>query len=153
MLPIILVFGVSERVTYKSINEVVASNLALQKVEELKSRPFEQLRQMIEASAPDPVDGPFSEIKLPLELNGQWNTPGVEYAREGRLSFFPNADPNPGSPDYELQKRRIRIRVVVRFIENMAQGKREKTFELSTLLADETYGAGLNASFSAVPKP
>lgn len=154
MLPIILVFGVSEKITYKSINEVVASNLALQKVEELKSRPFEVLRGMIESFAPDPVEGPFSEVKLPLELNGQWNTPGVEYSREARLSFYPNPDPDPRSPDYELQKRRIRIRVVVRFIEAAVGGpKREKSFELATLLADETYGAGLNASFPTVLKP
>lgn len=154
MLPIILVFGVSEKVTYKSINEVVASNLALQKVEELKSRPFEVLRGMIESFAPDPVEGPFTEVKLPLELNGQWNTPGVEYAREARLSFYPNPDPDPRSPDYELQKRRIRIRVVVRFIEAAVGGpKREKSFELATLLVDETYGAGLNASFPSVLKP
>ena len=51
MLPIILLFGVTEKVTYKSINEVVACNLALQKVEEMKSRPFEELRKIIEIAA------------------------------------------------------------------------------------------------------
>lgn len=149
MLPIILLFGVSEKVTYKSINEVVASNLALQKIEELKSRPFPQLRQLIEAAAPDPVDGPFGEVKFPLELNGVWNTPGVEYAREASLSFYPNVDPSPADPDYEMQKRRIRIRVVVKFIEKvMGPNAKEKSFELATMVADETLGAGLNASFS-----
>jgi hypothetical protein len=152
MLPIILLFGVSEKVTYKSINEVVACNLAMQKIEELKSRPFQQLRQMIENAAPDPIDGPFEELVLPLELNGNWNTPGVEYARETRLSFYPNVDPNPASPDYELQKRRIRIRVIVRFIEIDANGKKkEKNFEVGTLVGDETYGSGLNASFPWSP--
>ncbi|NLI76035.1 MAG: hypothetical protein GX442_06275 [Candidatus Riflebacteria bacterium] len=149
MLPIILLFGISEKVTYKSINEVVASNLALQKIEELKSRPFVQLRQLIEAAAPDPVDGPFGEVKLPLELNGVWNTPGVEYAREASLAFYPNVDPSPADPDYEMQKRRIRIRVVVKFIEKvMGPDAKEKAFELATMVADETLGAGLNASFS-----
>ena len=152
MLPIILLFGVSEKVTYKSINEVVASNLAMQKIEELKSSPFKQLRVIIENAAPDPLDGPFQEVILPLELNGNWNTPGVEYAREARLSFFPNADPNPTSPDYELQKRRIRIRVIVKFVEILVDGKkREKNFELATLVGDETYGDGLNASFPWSP--
>jgi hypothetical protein len=149
MLPIILLFGISEKVTYKSINEVVACHLALQKIEELKSRPFAELRAIIEQAAPDPIEGPFKEIALPLELNGVWNTPGVEYAREGRLAFYPYVDPQPTSPDYELQKRRIRIRVVVRFIEkSTGQGNREKTFELATMLGDETLGSGLNASFS-----
>jgi hypothetical protein len=149
MLPLILLFGVSEKVTYKSINEVVASNLALQKIEELKSRPFAQLRALTEGAAPDPVDGPFSEYKFPLELNGVWNTPGVEYAREAALSFYPNVDPSPGDPDYELQKRRIRIRVTVKFIEKaMGPQAREKQFELATLVADETLGAGLNATFT-----
>ena len=95
MLPIILLFGVTEKITYKSINEVVACNLALQKVEEFKSRPFAELRQIIEVAAEDPKEGPFKEIVLPLELNGVWNTPGVEYARETRLSFYPNIDPDP----------------------------------------------------------
>ncbi len=148
MLPLILYFGISEKVTYKSINEVVASNLALQKIEELRSRPFAELRQIIETSAADPVDGPFVEVKLPLELNGIWNTPGVEYAREAALSFFPNIDPDPTQPDYELQKRRIRIRVVVKFIEYNDAKKREKSFELSTMLSDETLGSGLNASMA-----
>lgn len=148
MLPIILLFGVSEKVTYKSINEVVACNLALQKVEELKSRPFLELRKIIEVAAPDAAEGPFTEVVLPLELNGVWNTPGVEYAREARLSFYPNIDPDPSRPDFELQKRRVRIRVIVKFIE-AAMGKKnnEKSFELATIIGDETLGAGLNASF------
>lgn len=151
MLPIILLFGVTEKVTYKSINEVVACNLALQKVEEMKSRPFEELRKIIEIAAEDPKDGPFREVVLPLELNGVWNTPGVEYARETRLSFYPNIDPDPTLPDYELQKRRVRIRVIVRFIEKvMGKKDNEKLFELATILGDETLGAGLNASFPAM---
>jgi len=153
MLPIIMLFGVSEKVTYKSINEVVAANLALQKLEELRSRPFAEVRSIIEGKAPDPVDGPFAEAKLPLEMNGQWNTPGVEYAREAILSFYPYPDPNPGSPDYELQKRRIRIRVVVHFVEQMQGKKKEKTLEFATLIGDETFGAGLNASFSISMPP
>lgn len=154
MLPIILLFGVSEKVTYKSINEVVACSLALQKIEELKSRPFEELRKIIEIASPDPVDGPFKEVVLPLELNGVWNTPGVEYARETRLSFYPNVDPDPTQPDYELQKRRVRIRVIVKFIE-AATGRKdnEKTFELATILGDESLGAGLNASFPVMLQP
>jgi len=151
MLPIILLFGITEKVTYKSINEVVACNLALQKVEEFKSRPFNDLRQIIEVAAEDPKEGPFKEVILPLELNGVWNTPGVEYARETRLSFYPNIDPDPSLPDFELQKRRVRIRVVVRFIEKaMGRKDNEKSFELATILGDETLGAGLNASFPAM---
>lgn len=148
MLPMILIFGISEKVTYKSINEVVACNLALQKIEELKSRSFIELRQLIEVDAPNPKDGPFKEIILPIEINGAWNTPGVEYAREARLSFYPNIDPDPFQIDYELQKRRIRIRVIIKFTETAMDRKgREKLFELSTLLGDETLGAGLNATF------
>lgn len=151
MLPIILLFGITEKVTYKSINEVVACNLALQKVEELKSRPFAELREIIEVAAEDPKEGPFREVVLPLELNGVWNTPGVEYARETRLSFYPNIDPDLTQPDYELQKRRVRIRVIVRFIEKvMGKKDNEKLFELATILGDETLGAGLNASFPAM---
>lgn len=152
MLPIILLFGVSEKVTYKSINEVVAANLAMLKIEELKSRPFAQLRQLIELSASDPVDGPFKEYVTPREANGTWNSPGVEYTREARLSFYPNVDPDAGSPDYELQKRRIRIRAIVYFTESIPgtgnkKGK-EKSFELATILSDETLGSGLNSSFT-----
>ena len=151
MLPIILLFGVSEKVTYKSTNEVVACNLALQKVEELKSRPFNDLKQILEIAAPDPAEGPFKEVVLPLEVNGVWNSPGVEYARETRISFYPNINPDPSRPDFELQKRRIRIRVIVRFKElSTTQKKKEKTFELATILGDETLGAGLNASFPAM---
>lgn len=149
MLPMILIFGISEKVTYKSINEVVACNLALQKVEELKSRPFEELRKIIQQDVDDPEEGPFHEVIMPLELNGVWNTPGVEYAREPRLSFYPYIDPDPTQPDFELQKRRIRIRVIVKFIEKVAGMKDvQKNFELSTIVADENYGSGLNASFT-----
>ncbi|HOY67082.1 MAG TPA: prepilin-type N-terminal cleavage/methylation domain-containing protein [Candidatus Ozemobacteraceae bacterium] len=151
MLPIILLFGISEKVTYKSINEVVAANLALQKIEELRSRPFVELRQLIELDAADPADGPFREITLPKEANGVWNSPGVQYAREAKLSFYPNVDPDTSSPDYELQKRRIRIRVIVYFLElvqNVNKQPLHKTFELSTILSDETLGAGLNSSFT-----
>jgi hypothetical protein len=148
MLPVILLFGVSENVTYKSINEVVACNLALQKIEELKSKPFNELRKIIEVEASDPIEGPFKEIVLPLELNGVWNSPGVEYARETRIAFYPYVDPDPTRPDFELQKRRVRIRVLVKFIEKASgQKNNEKTFELATILGDETLGAGLNASF------
>lgn len=152
MLPIILLFGISEKVTYKSINEVVAANLAMLKIEELKSRPFAQLRQLIELTAPDPIDGPFKEYVTPRESNGTWNSPGVTYTREARLSFYPNVDPDPGSPDYELQKRRIRIRAIVYFTESVpgtgnVKGK-EKSFELATILSDETLGSGLNSSFT-----
>ncbi|MBF0410669.1 MAG: prepilin-type N-terminal cleavage/methylation domain-containing protein [Candidatus Riflebacteria bacterium] len=154
MLPIILLFGISEKVTYKSINEVVAANLALQKIEELKCRPFAELRGMIEAHAADQVEGPFTEISLPIETNVQWNSPGVEYSREARISFFPSPDPNPQQPDYELQKRRVRIRVIVHFIEIMTDGRRkEKDFELATLLGDEGLASGMNASFTTGVKP
>lgn len=149
MLPMILIFGVTEKVTYKSINEVVACNLALQKIEELKSRPFEDLKQIIQQASNDPEEGPFKEVILPLELNGVWNTPGVEYAREPRLSFYPYVDPDPTKADFELQKRRIRIRVIVKFIERVSGMKPlEKNFELSTIVSDETLGSGLNATFS-----
>ncbi len=148
MLPIILLFGVSEKVTYKSINEVVACNLALQKIEELKSKPFSELRKIIEIDASDPVEGPFREVILPVEANATWDSPGVTYARETRISFYPFIDPDPSRPDFELQKRRVRIRVLVRFVEAASgQKKNEKTFELATILGDETLGAGLNASF------
>lgn len=151
MLPIILLFGISEKVTYKSINEVVAANLAMLKIEELKSRPFAQLRQIIELAAPDPVDGPFKEVVMPRESNGTWDTPGVKYTREARLSFYPNVDPDAASPDYELQKRRIRIRSIVYFFELVSgtgkQGK-EKNFELATIVTDEMLGSGLNSSFT-----
>lgn len=151
MLPIILLFGISEKVTYKSINEVVACNLAQQKIEELRSKPFAELRQLIELAAPDKVEGPFNELILPIEVNEVWNSPGVEYARETRLSFYPYIDPDPSRPDFELQKRRIRIRVLVRFIESStAQRDNERVFELATLLSDETLGAGLNATFPAM---
>lgn len=154
MLPIILLFGVTEKVTYKSINEVVASNLAMQKIEELKSRPFEKLREIIETAAPDPVDGPFTEVKLPREFNDQWNSPGVEYSREAKLSFYPLANPDATAVDYELQKRRIRIRIAVDFTELVLDKKRVKTFEMSTLVTDETLGSGLNTSFTnPVPTP
>jgi hypothetical protein len=151
MLPVILLFGVSEKVTYKSINEVVACNLALQKIEELKSRQFNELRKIIEIAASDPAEGPFKEVVLPLEVNGTWNSPGVEYARESRISFYPKEDPDPSRPDFELQKRRIKIRVIVRFIEKaMGRKNNEKSFELVTILGDETLGAGLNASFPSM---
>jgi hypothetical protein len=150
MLPMILIFGVTEKVTYKSINEVVACNLALQKIEELKSKPFADLKQIIEQASDDPEEGPFKEVVLPLELNGIWNTPGVEYAREPRLSFYPYVDPDPTKPDFELQKRKIRIRVIVRFIERVPGMKEiQKNFELATIISDETLGSGLNASFTA----
>lgn len=151
MLPMILIFGVSEKITYKSINEVVACNLALQKIEELKSRPFAELKQIIEQAADDPEEGPFKEVVLPLEVNGVWNSPGVEYAREPRLSFYPLVDPDPTRADFELQKRRIRIRVIVKFIEKVSGMKDiNKNFELSTILADETLGSGLNASYTNI---
>ncbi len=150
MLPMILIFGITEKVTYKSINEVVACNLGLQKIEELKSRPFEELKQIIEQASDDPEEGPFKEVVLPLELNGVWNTPGVEYAREPRISFYPYVDPDPSQTDFELQKRRIRIRVIVKFIEKSAGLKdKEKHFELSTIVSDETLGSGLNATYTA----
>lgn len=150
MLPMIMIFGVTEKVTYKSINEVVACNLALQKIEELKSRPFQDLRQLIEQNVSDPEEGPFEEVIFPLELNGVWNTPGVEYAREPRISFYPNVNPDPTQPDFELQKRRIRIRVIVKFIERVPGMKDiQKNFELATIIGDETYGSGLNATYSA----
>lgn len=153
MLPMILIFGVTEKVTYKSINEVVACNLALQKVEELKSRPFEDLKQIIEQASDDPEEGPFKEVILPLEANGIWNTPGVEYSREPRISFYPYVNPDPTKTDFELQKRRIRIRVIVNFIEKLPGMKdKEKHFELSTILSDETYGSGLNATFTSTIK-
>ena len=151
MLPMILIFGVQEKVTYKSINEVVACNLALQKIEELKSRPFAELRQIIEQDASDPEEGPFREVVLPLEVNGVWNSPGVEYAREPRLSFYPYINPDATKVDFELQKRRIRIRVIVRFIERVAGMKdKNKNFELATIVSDETLGSGLNADGTAV---
>ena len=148
MLPIILIFGMSEKVTYKSINEVVACNLAMQKIEELKSRKFADLKHILEVAAPDPEEGPFKEVVLPVEANGVWDSPGVEYARETRLSFYPLVNPDPTRPDFELQKRRIRIRVIVSFVEHHS-GKKDKTksFEMATILSDETLGSGLNASF------
>lgn len=151
MLPVILLFGISEKVTYKSINEVVAANLAMLKIEELKSRPFAQLRQILELAVADPIDGPFKEVVTPKEANGTWNSPGVVYTREARLSFYPNVDPDAGSPDYELQKRRIRIRSIVYFSELVpGTGKtgKEKSFELATIVSDETLGSGLNSSFT-----
>lgn len=150
MLPIILLFGINEKITYKSINEVVACNLALQKIEELKSRQFSDLRKLIELDGGSVTDGPFREVLLVTEKNANWNTPGVDYTREARLAFYPNINPDASRPDFELQKRRIRIRVNVLFTERVSGQKDQvKNFELATILGDETLGSGMNASFSA----
>ncbi len=150
MIPIILLFGINEKVTYKSTNEVVACNLALQKIEELKSREFADLRKLIELDAGSVTDGPFKEVTLITEQNATWNSPGVEYTRETKLSFYPYPNPDTSRPDFELQKRRIRIRVIVSFKERvMGQKDIVKNFELATILGDETLGAGMNASFTA----
>lgn len=150
MLPLILLFGVGEKVTYKSINEVSACNLALQKIEELKSRPFADLRQLIELKASSPQDGPFAEVGLAVEGNEAWNSPGVKYSRYAYLAFYPNINPDTSQVDFELQKRRIRIRVVVKFVETAGgQGPLEKSFELAAVVSDETLGSGLNATFPA----
>jgi Tfp pilus assembly protein PilV len=150
MIPVLLLFGINEKVTYKSTNEVVACNLALQKIEELKSREFADLRKLIELDAGSVTDGPFKEVVLVSEKNATWNSPGVDYSRETRISFYPYPNPDTSRPDFELQKRRIRIRVIVNFEEKISgQKDRVKSFELATILGDETLGAGMNASFSA----
>lgn len=150
MIPMISIFGINEKITFKSINEVVACNLALQKIEELKSRKFEDLRKLIELDAGDVTEGPFREVLLEQGTNATWNSPGVEYKREARISFYPYITPDTSRQDFELQKRRIRIRVNVIFKETIqGQPQREKNFELATILGDETLGAGMNASFSA----
>ena len=104
MLPIILLFGINEKITYKSINEVVACNLALQKIEELKSRQFSDLRKLIELDAGSVTDGPFREVLLVTEKNANWNTPGVDYTREARLAFTQMLTLMPQDPTSSCKK-------------------------------------------------
>ncbi|NLM16738.1 MAG: prepilin-type N-terminal cleavage/methylation domain-containing protein [Candidatus Riflebacteria bacterium] len=143
IIPIFTIFGVSEKVTYKSTNEVVACNLALQRIEEFKSRPFAELRKKIEQAAADPLNGPYTEVVFPLEANAYWNSPGVEYLRETRISFYPNINPDVSLSNYEQQKLRIRIRAIVKFTETVSGQKKEKVFELATIVTDENYASGL----------
>lgn len=125
LVPLMLIIRYSSTTTYRSSNDIVATSLAMSKMEELKSYPFFQLENILLGLNPDDpyriehpeasryLRGPFEtwpERPDVVEEN-LYHSGNVVFHRYTYLSYFPQPNPNPNAQNFESLRKRIKIRV------------------------------------------
>jgi prepilin-type N-terminal cleavage/methylation domain-containing protein len=150
LVPILLIFQFSTKATYRSTNDILATSLAMSKMEELKSLPYYKLENIllglhVEDSTRDPnalITGPFERSpEMPdIAEPSFYSARGVTFHRYTYLSYFPYGNPNPNNPDFLKMRKRIRIKTQIFWkdrLSNTVAVNQQLSFE--AIVHDENY--------------
>lgn len=152
ILPLFLHFETARSGASRNAHNLTAVNLASNRIETLKRLGFRRIETLlltqgtIESVEDDEVlwpnfTGPFETTpeRPDLREKGILEEGGILYDRFTFLSYFPFPNPDPNDPKFPSYRRRIQIRVVVRWKEKIQGGKsRQRHFEMATMIHDAT---------------
>jgi hypothetical protein len=154
LLPLFLHFQTARTGAKRNAHSLTATSLATAQIEKLRRLTYRRVETILlthgtiqavereDIRWPNILSGPFEDrperpdiIEEEAYLEGK-----LRYQRLTYLSYFPDPNPNPDSLAFNEARRRIRIRVVVKWREFLS-GKRTspRSFELSTMIQDEGY--------------
>lgn len=148
LIPFYLAFQTSRVGTARSINSLMAANLASSQIERLRGLPYGNLELILLGLQPgqealvDQVNGPFEAFPPRPDIveAGAGRQGNIIYDRETYLSYFPQANPSPDDELFRLLRQRILVRVVMRWKEKISPGRfRQQSFVLSTIVHNEKY--------------
>ncbi|MBW7875355.1 MAG: hypothetical protein H3C47_05145 [Candidatus Cloacimonetes bacterium] len=164
LVPIFLMLQYSTKAIYRSQNDIMATSLAVSKIEELRSFPFHKLENILLGLHPEDgsrldgevprnlLVGPF-EMSPPrpdiVEMNF-YRSGSTEFHRYTWLSYFPLANPDPNHKDFDRMKKRILVRVQIFWKDRLSRTvavDQELSFE--SVIHDENYNPkpGFNRFF------
>lgn len=148
LIPFYMAFQTSRVGTVRSINSLMAANLASSQIERLRGLPYGNLEMILlglqsgQEAMVDQVNGPFDAVPpRPDIVEKEAGRQGVIiYDRDTYLSYFPQPNPSPDHEQYRLLRQRILVRVVVRWKEKVAANRyRDQSFSLSTVIHNEKF--------------
>lgn len=153
LIPLFMLFQSSRQTTSNSINSILAAQLISTQIEKLKALPFRKLERYIvnptrpnlpdgEPDIPDIIAGPFeADPETPdIVEDGLFRSGGVAFDRLTFIAYFPEPNPDPGSPDFFRNRQRIRLRVLVRWTESGAGNiPQARKLVMSTIVQNENY--------------
>lgn len=154
LVPVFLIFQFSTRSVYRSTNDILATSLAMSKMEELKSLPYFKLENILLGLHPDDpyrlsntlppqqLTGPF-EQNPPLPAIAEpsfYQSGGTTFHRYVFLSYFPQGNPNPNLSNFVYMKKRIKIRVHIFWKDRLSTSVMvDQDLSFEAIVADENY--------------
>ena len=151
LIPFYLALQTSRTGTVRSLNALDASNVAASVLERYRSIPFRILENQLLGLDPETppestriISGPFQTHPIhPNVREEEVHRSGpIIFDADIYLSYFPEPNPNPDSPDFALGRQRILIRVVVRWQDRLPDGGfRPQEFSLSTVVHNESFSS------------
>lgn len=149
LIPFYMAFQTSRTGTVRSLNALVATNVASSVLERYRSKPFKTLDYLLLGYDPENppattqvINGPFEAWPpQPDVIEREVHRSGVTvFDAEIWLSYFPNPNPSPDGADLVTARQRILIRVLVRWQDRMARGNLlTQEFSLSTIVHNEAF--------------
>jgi prepilin-type N-terminal cleavage/methylation domain-containing protein len=158
LVPVFLIMQYSSRTIYRSTNDILATSLAMSKMEELKSLPYTHLENvLLGLAADDPraeeyrqswryIRGPFEEYPPMPDIAEPsfYSTPNTTFHRYTYLSYFPEPNPDPDDEDFTAMRKRIRIRTQIFWKDRLsATVSVDQQLTFDAIIQDENY----------IPKP
>jgi hypothetical protein len=150
-IPFFLAFQQSRTGTQRSLNGLVAANVAASVMERYRAKPFKTLEALLLGLDPAKVQESTNVINGPFERNPprpdvlerQLHRAGAtSFDAEIWLSYFPEPNPDPDSRDFPEARQRIAVRVVVLWKDRMSGGTMlDQRYVLTTVVHNERYGS------------
>lgn len=154
LVPIFLMMQYSSRAIYRSQNDIMATSLAIAKLDELRSLPYHKLENILLGLHPEDGSRMDGEVPRNLLVGPFEATPprpdilepafyrggGTEFHRYTWLSYFPEANPNPNAKEFDQMKKRIRVKVQIFWKDRLSKTvalDQELSFE--SIIHDENY--------------
>lgn len=159
LVPIFLMMQFSTASVYRSTNDILASSLAIAKIEELRSLPYHQVENILLGLPFDDTSretgsgrlfGPFEPVPARPDIAepSLYTSGGMVFHRYTWLSYFPDPNPSTAYPDFDRKKRRIKVNVQIFWRDRLSKTVAlDQDLSFETIIHDEGYNPkpGYNA--------
>lgn len=154
LVPMLLLYSYSTTTVYRSSNDITATSLAISKMEEIRALPYFKVENILMGLDPDDparinhpdavrfVRGPFEPSpRIPdIAEPNFYKSASTMFHRYTYLSYFPIVNPNPNHPEFEKQRKRIRVQVVVYWKDRLSgRVAVDQHLSFDSIIHDENY--------------
>ena len=151
IIPFYLAFQATRRGTSKSLNSLIGANVAAAIMEKYKAKTFIELESLMLKLGSEQlqnstryINGPFqSDPPEPSVLENEVHRAGnVIFNGAITLSYFPQPNPNPDDPSFQMLRKRMKIQVDVSWNERNVPGQfLTHHFTCTTMVHDEKFAS------------
>jgi hypothetical protein len=151
IIPLFLAFQSTRKGSVRSLNSLIGANVSAAIIERYKSKSFSELEGIMMGLDPDNmevstkyINGPFQTVppKPSIIENEVHRAGNVIFNAAIYLSYFPEPNPNPDSPDFNIMRKRMTIIVDVSWNERTTPGNFViQHFTCTTMVHDEKYSS------------